>query len=128
LGQLQTIEKDLKALGYQIIAVTTDRPEELKKSVQKHELTYELLSDSSMAGAKALGIAFKVDDGTLKKLVGYGIDIEAASGETHHLLPVPSVFIVGQDGIIDFSYVNPDHSVRLNADLLLAVAKTALKD
>lgn len=125
LGQLQEAAPQLRELGYQIIGISPDRPEELQKSLGKGSLSYTLLSDSSMAAAKAFGIAFEVDAPMLKKLASYNIDIEAASGETHHLLPVPSVFIVGSDGIIDFSYANPDYKTRLAPEVLLAAAKAA---
>ena len=84
-----------------------------------------LVSDNEMTGAQALGIAFRVDDATVKKYKeSYGIDLEADSGRTHHLLPVPSVFIVGTDGVIQFSYVNPDYKVRIDPDVLLNAAKS----
>ena len=86
LGQLQEAAPQLRELGYQIIGISPDRPEELQKSLEKGSLSYTLLSDSSMAAAKAFGIAFEVDAPMLKKLASYNIDIEAASGETHHLL------------------------------------------
>jgi peroxiredoxin len=76
-----------------------------------------------MAAAKALGIAFRVDDETYKMYTKFGVDLEAESGRQHHLLPVPSVFILGTDGIIDFAYVNPDYKVRIEPELLLAAAK-----
>jgi hypothetical protein len=55
-------------------------------------------------------------------------NLEAASGEKHHLLPVPSVFIVGREGMIGFTYVNPDYKVRIDSDVLLAAAKAVLKE
>ncbi|HRN25423.1 MAG: hypothetical protein IT276_02225 [Ignavibacteriaceae bacterium] len=39
------------------------------------------------------------------------------------LLPVPAVFIVDQDAIIQFEYVNPDYKVRLDKDVLLKAAE-----
>jgi peroxiredoxin len=90
-------------------------------------MSYILLSDSSMETARAFGIAFEVDPPMLEKLASYNIDIEGASGQTHHLLPVPSVFLVGTDGIIDFVYANPDYKVRLEPEVLLAAAKAAIK-
>ncbi len=124
LGQLQAVEAELQALGYRILAISPDRPEKLRGSVAEHGLTYTLLSDHAMTAARAFGIAFQVDDATLEKYKGYDIDLEEASGETHHLLPVPAVFIVGTDGLIRFSYANPDYKVRLSTDDLLAAAKT----
>ena len=43
---------------------------------------------------------------------------------TDLLLPVPSVFIVDQAGIIQFEYINPDFKQRLSAALLLAAARS----
>lgn len=86
-----------------------------------------MLSDNDMVAAKSLGIAFKVNDEMLKRLTSYGIDIEADSGRSHHLLPVPAAFIVTRDGIIRFTYINPDYKVRIDPDLLLEAAKASLK-
>jgi peroxiredoxin len=123
MSGLQSIEGDLKKLGYRIIALSPDRQEELKKSLGKNKLTYQLLSDSSMEAAKAFGVAFRVDDGTLAKYKGFGIDLEAASGQKHHYLPVPSVFLIGTDGVIKFRSFNPDYKVRLSSEELLSAAR-----
>ncbi len=128
LGQLQKIESSLTQLGYQVLALSADSPEKLQASVEKHALSYVLLSDASMAAARAFGVAYRVDDATLGKLVGYGIDIEEASGQTHHMLPVPSVFLVNRSGKIAFTYANPDYRVRIDPDLLLAAAEAAAKE
>lgn len=124
LGQM---ESKLTDLGYQILAISPDRPAQLAKSLDKTKLSYTLLSDRHMQAAQAFGIAFQVDKPMLKMLANYNIDIEEASGQTHHQLPVPSVFIVGKDGRIGFTYVNPDYKVRLDGDVLLAAAKAVLK-
>jgi peroxiredoxin len=126
MSSLQSIEGDLKKLGYRILAVSPDRAVELKKSLGKNKLTYQLLSDSSMDAAKAFGVAFKVDDGVLTKYKGFGIDLEVASGEKHHYLPVPSVFLIGADGVIKFRSFNPDYKVRLSNDELLTAARQSL--
>lgn len=123
LSGLQSIEGDLKKLGYRLVAVSPDRAEELKKSLGKNKLTYQVLSDSPMDAAKAFGVAFKVDDGVLTKYKGFGIDLEAASGEKHHYLPVPSVFLIGADGVVTFRSFNPDYKVRLSSEALLAAAR-----
>lgn len=52
---------------------------------------------------------------------------EGASGETHHQLPVPAVFVLGTDGKIRFEHVTPDHKSRRDSDVLLAMARAALK-
>lgn len=126
LGQIKEIEPKLIEMGYRILAISPDKPEELVKTMTEKELAYKLLSDSKMDAARAFGIAFEVDKLTRIKYKGFGINLEKASNETHHQLPVPSVFIVGMDGVIDFQYSNPDYKVRIDPEKLLEAAKNAL--
>jgi len=127
LREIKGVEKDLARLGYTTVAVSPDRPEELAKTAKKHDLPYALLSDSKLEAARAYGIAFQLDPDTLKKYAHYGVDLRKSSGEPHDWLPVPSVFLIGKDGTIKFSYTDPDYKVRLKGAVLLAVAKGALE-
>lgn len=123
LSDLRLITAEAKALGYQIIAISPDQPEELGKTMTKDKLDYSLLSDSKADALRAFGIGFRVDDATIEKYKGYGIDLEKSSGESHHALPVPSVFIVDAAGLLQFSYVHPDYKVRVPGTVILAAAK-----
>lgn len=127
LRELKDIQKDLDALGYRTVALSPDTPEELRKTLAKHDLPYALLSDSKMDAARAMGLAFRVDDKTVKKYEQYGIDLERSSGEKHHWLPVPGLFLIDKDGAVAFVYANPDYKVRLKGAVLLSAAKAALE-
>ena len=127
LREIKNIEKDLEKLGYKTIAISPDRPEELALTAKKQRLPYALLSDSKLEAARAYGIAFQLDEGTLTKYAQYGIDLRKSSGEPNDWLPVPTVLLIGKDGRVKFSYSNPDYKVRLKASVLLAAAKAALE-
>jgi peroxiredoxin len=127
LGQLREIESKLTTLGYQIVVISPDRPAKIQEFNTKSEYDYTLLSDSDLKAARALGVAFQVSDETFEALKSYNLDIEDASGKAHHLLPVPSVFIVDTEGVILFEYVNPDYRVRIDSKTLLAAAEAASK-
>lgn len=128
LAELKDIETDLVKLGYRILAISLDRPAELRKSLEKHEMKYTLLSDSSGVAAKAFGLAFKVEDAYINKLNSFGMNLEKASGQKHHILLVPAAFIIGTDGLIKFAYINPNYKVRVKADVLLAAARAYLTE
>lgn len=110
-------------MSIQLIGISPDRPEKLGESISKHKLGFRLLSDAQMVGAQAFGVAYTLNEPTLRQLKQYGIDVEEASGEEHHQLPVPAVFLVGTDGLIRSQYVNPDYKVRLDPELLLSAAR-----
>ncbi|MDK2857132.1 MAG: hypothetical protein PWQ89_251 [Verrucomicrobiota bacterium] len=125
LSQLQKIESQLVNAGWQILAISPDRPEKLAEADAEHNYSYTLLSDSKMDASKAFGLAFEVDAATREKYKGYGIDLETASGESHHLLPVPAVYLAGTDGIIRFAHSNPDYKDRLSNEAILEAARAA---
>lgn len=123
LAELQKIEQQLVEMGYQILAVSPDRPEKLKQSISKHELEYTLLSDSPMNLTKEFGLAFKVDKSTIERYKENSMDLEKRSGYKHHLLPVPAVYLINPDGHVTFRYINPDYTTRIDSDVLQAAAK-----
>lgn len=128
LGQLKQIEVPLQKLGYQILAVSPDKVEKIRESLQKYDLSYMLVSDSDAEAIKAFGLAFRVDDATFNKMKkDFGIDLEEHSGKSHHLLPVPAAFVLDKKGKILYSYVNPDYRVRVDSQALLSAAEQAVR-
>ena len=125
LQALAGIEEDLEKAGAQLLAISMDRPEKIKQTPDGEKLHYRLLSDSDAVAAKAFGIAFKVDDATVEKYKGFGINLEAASGRDHHILPHPAVFVSDTTGRIRFAHVNPDYKVRLEPARDLEAAQAA---
>ncbi len=123
LQGLRKIEKKLEKLGWSIVGISPDSPSSLKESVEKHKLEYSLYSDSKANAIKAFGLAFKVDDKTNKKYLGYGISLDKASGESHHILPVPGVYLINKKGEVVFNYVHPNYKVRLKESIILEAAK-----
>lgn len=135
LGEMRSMEKKLIEMGFDVFFISPDQPSFLLESLKdqdlkaelKSEQGHQLLSDASMEISKAFRIAFKVDDETVEKYKQWGIDLAKASGHDHHLLPAPAVFVVGQDGVIQFQYVNPDYKIRLAPSILHSVAADYLK-
>jgi len=131
LAQMRAAEKKLLDMGFDVYFISPDKPEALIESLKDQELkkdiSYTLLSDPSMQVAQDFGIAFKVDVETIKKYIKWGIDLEKSSGYKHHYLPVPATYLVGEKGIIQFQYVNPDYSVRLDPEILLSAASSYLR-
>lgn len=125
LQDLARIEKDVLASGYQLLAISADQPSKLREKPDYQKLNYTLLSDNSMDAAEAFGIAFEVPADLVKKYKDeYGIDLEAASGRTHHLLPHPAVFVVDTQGIVRFAHVGEDYKVRLESKKILEAVRT----
>ena len=128
LSEMRLAEKQLEEMGFNVWFISIDKPELLLESLADPEIGYTIYSDSSLDATRAFGLAFRVDDELNKRYLTHNIDLEKASGETHHVLPAPATYIIGNDGIINFAYINPDYKVRLHPDVLLAAAKAYNED
>ncbi len=132
LSELNEVIGEIDALGVDILFLSGDRPELLYDSLERETqdtiagLGYTILSDADVQAAVALGIAFKASQRTIDRRREKNQDVEGSSMLTHGILPVPAVFAVGRDGMIAFSYANPDYKVRIpTAELMQVVTGLA---
>jgi peroxiredoxin len=75
LKDLRTVVPKLNQEGYDVLFLSTDRPEILKSSLAE-PMDYHLLSDNEVHAARAFGIAYRLDDATYAKYQTYGLDLE----------------------------------------------------
>ncbi|HMO15887.1 MAG TPA: peroxiredoxin-like family protein [Pirellulaceae bacterium] len=113
----------IKELGADVVAISPDSPNSTKSNIDKNSIPFQVLSDADVEAAQAFGLAFVVDDDTVKKYKGYGIDLEKASEKTHHALPIPAVYIVNREGKVVFAHSDPDYRKRLKVDDILSELK-----
>ncbi len=117
LSGLATSEADIIKLGYQIIAVSPDDYTNLKPTVNKNKVNYNLYSDPDGKFIKDVGIAFTISAKTKKNISKKTI------GEASDILPVPTVLVVNTEGEILFEYISPNYKQRISSELLLAVLR-----
>ncbi len=116
LVELRQHYDEVQALGFQVLAVSPDTPENAAAAVAKYRLPFTVLSDTSMQSAIDFGIAWRVSDRDDE----YYEKLRRASGETHRILPIPAYFIVDTAQRILFEYVNPNYRVRPPFEVMLA--------
>lgn len=127
LSGLRHIQQHLRALGYEVIAISPDSPEAIRKTQQLLGLEYRLLSDPDATAAQAFGIAYRVsaeDAGQIAQGATGEVE-DSPQGPT--VLPVPSMFVVDAAGVVQFSYVNPDYRRRVPHDVVLAAAVAVIE-
>ncbi|WP_215225448.1 peroxiredoxin-like family protein [Echinicola shivajiensis] len=118
LAELQSIEQDILDMGYQIVAISPDAPEQLKATVDKNDLTYSLYSDNDLKVTKAFGLAFQAP-GRYKEML-----FKASAQLNPGIIPVPAVFALDTKGNIQFEYINPNYDTRISGDLIKAALGT----
>ncbi|HYE77784.1 MAG TPA: peroxiredoxin-like family protein [bacterium] len=120
------LAQPLREAGARLVAVSVDLPAEEAKTYTKHGLDFLVLSDPYLELINAYNIANVIDAETVKLYEGYGIDLEAYSGQRHHTIAHPAVIIIDPDGIIRFFHVNADYKVRMTPDEIQEALDSAM--
>lgn len=98
--------------GATVITITPETFDNIKKTVSKTKATFSIIEDKGLAIMKDYKVNFAVDEKTIEKYKGYGIDFEKANGKNGANLPVPATYIISKDGKIKYVFFNADYSKR----------------
>lgn len=102
------------------VAISVDIPEEGAKTKATYTIPFPVLSDSDLSFINAFRIANHVDAATLEKLRGFGVDLDAYAGKSHHTIAIPALFLVDKDGIIRWAHDDPTFTVRPSTQQILS--------
>ena len=90
---------------------------------EKHEITFDVLSDKGNDVARQYGIVFRLDETLLTVYDKFGIDVAGTNGDESFELPIPATYVVNSDRSISYAYLDVDHTVRMEPADILAVLK-----
>lgn len=120
--QLKDYEDSLtliKEKGANIIAITPELTVYVQKTISKTKATFSIISDKDQSIMKAYGVAFTLDEQALTRLQRVGVDLKEINGSNSNMLPIPGVFVINQQGVIEFIFMDPNYRNRLSVRELL---------
>jgi peroxiredoxin len=106
--------------GVMPVAVSVDTPESEEKMRATYSIPFPVLSDSPASMISAFHVVRRISDEELAKMKAFGVDLEGASGQHHHVIAVPSLFLVDRMGIVRWAHSDPDIKVRPSPQQILA--------
>lgn len=109
---MQQVTGPLTGLGARICAITPQLPDASRQLIEKHKITFDLLSDHRNEYAAKLGLRFKLPDDLKQVYLGFGNDLAARNGEDSWTLPMPGRFVIDTAGIVRVVDVDPDYRYR----------------
>ncbi len=122
----QSLLPALQVAGAQLIAISPQLPDGSLSTVEKNELAYPVLSDSSLEAATAFGIAFTLPPELIELYGKVGNDLPTINGNGQWVLPVPATFVFDEEGRIIFRHVEADYRQRAEpAEVLNALIARA---
>lgn len=113
---LAEVQERLKPV--EIVAISAETEEFTRAIRDEAGARFPFLTDFGNGYALSLGLAVFVDPAMSSLIASAGWDVPAYQGDTGWILPIPSVFVVGQDGRIVARHVDPDYRRRFELDRL----------
>jgi peroxiredoxin len=101
-----------------------DTGSHLAATKRDHGLTYEVLSDVDGAVGLQFGVLFRAPDPYRELLAGRGVDLPARHGNEGWFIPMPAIFVVDQQAVIRYAFVNVDFTRRAEPGDIVAVLQS----
>ena len=122
--ELQALEAAKPAFdkyGASLLAISPQTAPNSRKSQRENKLDFPILSDVRSEVANAFGIRFALPDYLVVLYKGFKNDLPVFNDDPSWVLPMPARYVIGADGIIAYSEVNPDYTQRPDPSELLPV-------
>lgn len=124
LRALQAALPRIQAAGATLVAISPQTPDNSLSTVEKNELSFEVLSDVGNRVARDYGLVFTVPVELRPIYENLGIDLPAHNGDDHFELPIPATYVITPNGTIQYAYVEPDYTQRLDPEDIIAALES----
>lgn len=117
---LQAVQKEIEACGARLVGMAPETPDKTLSTAERNGISIDILSDAGNRVAEALGLVFELPRALRPIYEKFGIDIPAYNGDQSFKLPVPATYIIGQNRVIAYAFVNADYTERLEPSEIVA--------
>jgi peroxiredoxin len=121
----QAMLPEMNSRGLQLCAVSPQTPDNSLNAIQKNQLAYPVLSDSTLLATKAFGLEFTFSQSLVDVYRGFEIDLPKANGNSEWTLPIPATYAINRQGEIVFASLDVDYRNRAEPSAVLAALTNA---
>ena len=93
--------------------------------MRQNKLTFPILSDAKGKIGAAFGLRFDLPDFLVELYKQLKNDLPTFNDDPSWTLPMPARYVIGQNGVILYSEVNPDYTRRPEPEDMIPVLQRA---
>ncbi|WP_044255024.1 peroxiredoxin-like family protein [Rhodopirellula sp. SWK7] len=121
LRAMQERLPELHNLGAELVAISPQMPDESLSQTERDGLGFVVLSDQDARVAEQYGVAWQVPDLLLDHMKkDRGLELAKINNGNGNVLPIPATFVLSNDGVVTWRYVNVDYRTRAEPDDIIA--------
>jgi peroxiredoxin len=125
LQALEAAKSQFDKYGASLVAISPQTAPNSRKSVRQNKLTFPILSDVKGKVGAAFGLGFELPDYLVELYKSLKNDLPTFNDDPSWTLPMPARYVIGQDGTILYSEVNPDYTHRPEPEDMISVLQRA---
>ena len=91
--------------------------------IREKQLTFDILVDPENDVAYKYGIVFRMSQELIDLYTRFGIDLPKYNGDNSWTLPMPACLILDSEGVVQYTAINPDYTVRPEPEETLEALK-----
>ena len=114
LKSLEEEYGDLVSGGVSLLGISPDTLEEIKVLKKEQNISFDLLADLGNKVARKFGIVVDVDKASVRANKRLFKKRFEKTGKAGYEVPVPSTFIIDKRGVVVYSFIDTDYTVRLD--------------
>jgi peroxiredoxin len=119
---------DFEKRGVKLVALSVDKPNEGAKTKALYHIPFPVLSDPEGTALEAFKVVNRVSDEQLGQMRSHGVDLEQYSGKKHHIIAIPSFFLIDREKIVRWAHSDRDFKVRPSVAQLLGAVDATLSN
>ena len=125
LQALEAAKSEFDRYGASLVAISPQTAPNSRKSVRQNKLSFPILSDAKGQIGDAFGLRFHLPDYLVALYKQLKNDLPTFNDDPSWTLPMPARYVIGQDGVILYSEVNPDYTRRPEPEDMIAILQQA---
>jgi peroxiredoxin len=125
LQALETAKPEFDRYGASLVAISPQTAPNSRKSVRHNKLSFPILSDVKGKVGAGFGLRFHLPDYLVELYGQLKNDLPTFNDDPSWTLPMPARYVIGQNGVILYSEVNPDYTRRPEPDDMIPVLQQA---
>lgn len=124
LKSLHHARPELEYAGAQVIAITPENPDYIRRTLRRNTLDLSVLHDTNSEVARAFGVAIHLSEFMRAFYRSLGLNLSLRNADVVVRLPLPALYVIGTDFIIRHAFVEEDYTQRAEISEVLAVLQS----
>lgn len=124
---LNDILPQIKKAGASLVGISPELPDNSLNTAQQNKLEFEVLSDVGNIVASNYGLVMTIPSCLQPLYLEWGLDVPTVNGDDTWELPIPATYIINEDGMIEFAYVDVDYTKRMEPKDIIKVLDSMLE-